>query len=159
MDARLNVFLGGTVGENDWRTPFLAECRAFDIDTSAFFNPVLPAGSWNEEARRKEESAKINADVMLFYICDTKQDGNPLSTFSLVEATVALATMSMREPIVLLDSTGMEGHALKVMDNTYKLLRRTFWNKYIYTDEHRVLLMQTLAYKAQQKAEKAGSRP
>lgn len=153
----LSVFLGGTVGKNDWRKPFIEKCRAEGIDTGAFFNPVVP--TWNEEARKAEESAKINADVMLFYIADPMDGENHVSTYSLVEAAVALATYQMREPIVVIDSEYMTGHAKKVMDASYKLFRASFPHRYVYKGEHADLLVLNLKYRAADKAARMADRP
>lgn len=122
MQNPTHVFLGGTCGNNQWRLGFIAAAVAAGMPSETLFNPVV--ADWNEEAQQKEDSAKAAALVNLFYIADPL-DGTGLSAYSLVEATMALYDRP-ETTVVVLDSSGMTGHALKVMTKTAKDLRRRF---------------------------------
>jgi hypothetical protein len=117
------VFLGGTCAGNNWRPEFIAALIAGGLSAEEIFNPVVP--DWNEEVRRKEEEAKASATHMLFYIADPKQAGNPLSAYSMVEATMAMYDKP-DTTVVVFDNTGIEGHALKAMNQTLKVLKKRF---------------------------------
>jgi len=82
------VFLGGTSGNNDWRDNFILTLVSKGVSKEVLFNPVVK--DWNEEAQTREEKAKKEATHLIFYIADPKQEGDPLSTYSMVEATMAL---------------------------------------------------------------------
>ena len=114
------IFLGGTSGRNDWRRGFVARLVAQGIPSDRFFDPVVD--DWNEAARAREERAKEDPNLLLFFVGDPKQPGNPLSAFSLVEATLAVCNDPERT-VVVLDVDGVEGHARKVLEQTEKLLR------------------------------------
>lgn len=117
------VFLGGTCGNNLWRTGFIAALVARGVSPDVFFDPVVKV--WNEEARIVEEDAKKNASYLVFYIADPKDQNLPISIFSLVEATMALYDQPDRT-IVVFDAEGMSGHALKVMNASLKALKKRF---------------------------------
>lgn len=117
------VFLGGTAANNNWRDGFIQTLVARGVPHGCIFNPVVK--DWNEEAQRREEKAKVVASHTVFYISDPKQDGNPLSAYSMVEATMALYDMPERS-VVVFDTEGMSGHPLKAMNQTLKVLRKRF---------------------------------
>lgn len=116
------VFLGGTAANNNWRESF-TEALAVHGLSEYLFNPVVK--DWNEEAQRREEEAKANASHLVFYIAAPKQDGNPLSAYSMVEATMALYDKP-EISVVVFDIEGMEGHPLKAMNQTLKVLKKRF---------------------------------
>ena len=120
--ARL-VFLGGTAGNNAWREGFIERLINRGVGKECLFNPVVT--DWNDEARIKEEAAKRDATHHLYYIASPKQDGNPLSAYSMVEATVALAKHP-KNTVVVFDHEGMDGHAAKAMKQAEKVLRTEF---------------------------------
>jgi len=117
------VFLGGTVGKNDWRDGFIARIVSRGVPGTTIFNPVV--ADWNEEARRQEEEAKRHASHHIYYLADPKQEGNPLSAYSMVEAAIALHE-SPKNTVVVFDTEGMSGHALKAMKQTENVLRTRF---------------------------------
>ena len=119
------IFLGGTAANNDWRTPFTAALIDAGVHPTAIFNPVVK--DWNEAAQAREEAAKANATIHVYYIADPKQEGNPLSAYSMVEATMALYD-HIDTAVVVFDTTGMSGHPLKAMDQTRKVLSKRFPN-------------------------------
>ncbi|SRR6266496_2161524 len=86
------VFLGGTSGNNNWRDHFISILVSKGITKEVLFNPVVK--DWNEKAQAREEKVKKEATHLIFYIADPKQEGNPLSTYSMVEATMALLRSS-----------------------------------------------------------------
>ena len=74
------VFLGGTVANNNWREAFVESLAIRGVPTNIFFNPVVKG--WTVEARQREEEAKKAATHLVFYLADTKQDGNPLKAMN-----------------------------------------------------------------------------
>ena len=117
------IFLGGTAANNNWRGDFVRELMNRGLKEDNFFNPVV--SEWNDEAQRREETAKREAAYLVFYIADPKQDGNPLSAYSMVEATMALYDKPERT-VVIFDTDGMNGHPLKAMNQTLKVLITRF---------------------------------
>lgn len=111
------VFLGGTCGTNNWRERFIAELKKLGLTDEEIFNPVV--AEWNEDAQAREEAAKEEACVLMFYIGDPG-DGT-LSAYSMVEATMALYDKPDRT-VVVFDDTGLEGHAAKAMKQVQKVL-------------------------------------
>lgn len=116
------VFLGGTTGNNPWRRAFIRRLVERGVPEDALFDPVVD--DWNDEARAREEQAKADADLVLFYLGDPQQPGLPLSAFSLVEAVIAVC----REPsrtIVVLDAESIDNeHAGKVYAHSRDVLRK-----------------------------------
>lgn len=123
------VFLGGTAANNNWRDNLIERLVAAGIKKEALFNPVVK--DWNKKAQEKEESAKRNASHLVFYIADPKQEGNPLSAYSMVEATMALYDKPDRS-IVVFDTEGISGHALKAMNQTLKVFKARFPKQNIF---------------------------
>lgn len=117
------VFLGGTAANNDWRTGLIERVVARGVAKECLFDPVVK--DWNAEAQAKEENAKRNASHHLYYIASPRQDGNPLSAYSMVEATIALAKHP-ENTVVVFDHEGMDGHPAKAMKQTEKVLRAEF---------------------------------
>jgi uncharacterized phage-like protein YoqJ len=117
------VFLGGTVGNNPWRVELIDRLIDRGVDVGCLFNPVV--SNWNEEAQAREEDAKALADYMIFYLGSPEQDDNPISAYSMVEATMALYD-APKTTVVVFDHNGIEGHALKAVKQTEKVLRKRF---------------------------------
>lgn len=123
------LFLGGTSANNKWRDGFTDALISRGVPAGAIFNPVV--ADWNEEAQANEEHAKANASHLLFYIGSPMQEGNPLSTYSMVEATMALYDKNDRT-VVVFDPAGIEGHFLKALHQTRKVLQSRFPGARIY---------------------------
>lgn len=117
------VFLGGTAANNNWRDGLIEALVSRGVSPDVLFNPVVK--DWNEEVQRREETAKTEASHLVFYIADPKQEGNPLSAYSMVEATMALYDKPERT-VVVFDTDGMSGHPLKAMNQTLKVLKTRF---------------------------------
>lgn len=124
------VFLGGTCGNNHWRDRYIDDAVALGIEPSAFFNPVVT--NWNEEAQHNEEVAKATATELLFYLADPGENGNQLSAYSMVEATMALYDQPDRT-IVVFDNDFMVGHAKKAMQQVQRVLHARFPKANIFT--------------------------
>ena len=123
------LFLGGTAANNRWRDGFTDALMARGVSSDIIFNPVV--AEWNEEAQAREEKAKASASHLLFYIANPMQEGNPLSAYSMVEATMALYDKGDRT-VVVFDSNGMEGHFLKALNQTRKVIQARFPDARIY---------------------------
>jgi len=118
--AKPLVFLGGTSGRNPWRKAFIERLAARGIPKSGLFDPVVD--DWNDAAREREERAKEDAGVLLYYLGDPGEPGMHVSAFALVEATLGVC----REPersMVVFDCGSVTGHARKVYEQSAKLLR------------------------------------
>lgn len=127
------VFLGGTAANNDWRKGFIEALVSQGVSSEVLFNPVV--ADWNEEAQRREESAKAEASYLVFYIADPRQEGNPLSAYSMLEATMALYDKRERT-VVVFDIEGMSGHPLKAMNQALKVLKKRFPDANIFGTPH-----------------------
>ena len=114
------VFLGGTAANNEWRHGFMNRLVGRGVELKQLFNPVVK--DWNAAAQAKEEAAKRDASYQIYYLAAPMQDGNPLSAYSMVEATMALYDKP-KTTVIVFDTSGMEGHALKAMKQTEKVLR------------------------------------
>lgn len=123
------VFLGGTVANNNWREGFIERLVASGVNREVLFNPAVK--DWNKEAQEKEEAAKKEASHFMFYIADPKQEGNPLSAYSMVEATMALYD-NPQKTVVVFDTEGISGHALKATNQTLNVLKKRFPNCNIF---------------------------
>jgi hypothetical protein len=118
------VLLGGTVGNNNWRDNIYADLDERDVDASGLFNPVV--ADWNEEAQANEERHKVEDDFLLFFLGNPEQPGNPLSTYSLIEATMALYDRP-DSTAVCFDHDSIDGaHFQKAMRQTERVLRARF---------------------------------
>ena len=62
---------------------------------------------------------------MLYYLGDPKEEGNRVSFYSLLEATMALYDAPART-VVVFDATGMPKHAEKATNKAYKDLKKRF---------------------------------
>ncbi len=89
------------------------------VPEQVFFDPVVD--DWNDEAREREERAKAEADLLVFYAGDPRESGLPLSAFTLVEATLAVCRDPHRT-LVVFDLDAVQGHARKVYAQTLELL-------------------------------------
>lgn len=66
MENSIKIFLGGTIGEKDWRQILIPFLEKYNID---YFNPVLPQEvDWTEEARINEEMQKKICNIHLYVI-------------------------------------------------------------------------------------------
>jgi len=86
--ANAVVFLGGTVGTNNWREALIKNVTARGVRPNQLFNPVVD--DWNEEAQRREDEVKATARYVVFYIALPGTEGNEFSVYSLVELILAL---------------------------------------------------------------------
>lgn len=125
----ISVFLGGTVANSNWRKSFIADLVSAGVDESTIFDPVVP--DWTPECQAAEDSAKATAKFNLFYLCDPKQEGNPVSVYSLVEATMGLYDQPSNTVIVF-DNEGYSGHTLKSLTKSQKDLMKRFPNGLIF---------------------------
>lgn len=112
--------LGGTCGNNDWRESFIERLIARGVPRECFFDPVVEG--WNEQARAREERAKREAALLLFYVADPKEESSPLSAYAMVEATLAVCTQPART-VVVFEPSGISGHARKALEQTERVLR------------------------------------
>jgi hypothetical protein len=124
------LFLGGTVGQNNWREGFIKSLKGNGVKDEAIFNPVVK--DWNEEAQDKEEIAKKAATHMMFYLGSPKEPGIPVSAYSLVEATMSLYDKP-KTTVVVFDQEGIEGHSLKAYKQTEKVLKKRFPDAHIFS--------------------------
>lgn len=118
------VFLSGTCGNNQWRDDVIKKLLESGVASERIFNPVVK--DWNADCQAREEAAKKDADYLLYYIADPKQDGLNISAYSLVEATMALYDKCDRTVLVF-DVDGLSTHATKAMQQAQTAFRsRTF---------------------------------
>ncbi len=130
------IFLGGTSGNNNWRDHFISALASNGIKKEILFNPVVK--DWNEGAQTREEKAKKEATHLIFYIADPKQEGNPLSTYSMVEATMALYDYP-EQTVAIFNTEGMVGHPLKVMNQVFKVLKNRFPQANIFATQQEAI--------------------
>lgn len=123
------IFLGGTVGNNNWRIQFIENLVALGFNENEIFNPVVE--DWNEEAQIREDTAKTESRYMIYYLADPMQGPNAISAYSMVEATMALYDDRERT-VVVFDMTGLEGHALKSYRKTASDLKKRFADANIF---------------------------
>ncbi len=117
------IFLGGTCGKNNWREELIDKLQNEGVDTSPLFNPVVP--DWTPECQAAEDEAKETSDLMVYYIADPKQEGNPISAYSMIEACMGLYDDPERT-IVVFEGSGMVDHAKKAQEKTEKDFRNRF---------------------------------
>ena len=115
------IFLGGTTGANKWRDGFTDTLVARGVSSHDIFNPVVE--HWDEAARATEEKVKAECGYLMFYL-GNPGNGQP-SAYSMVEATMALYDKPERT-VVLFDTAGFEGHALKAMTQSFNVLKVRF---------------------------------
>jgi len=114
------VFLGGTAGKNHWRHGFIERLGARGVPKAGLFDPVV--ADWDDAAREREERAKADAEVLLFYLGNPEEPELHVSSFGLVEATLSVCREPQRT-IAVFDADSVSGHARKVYAQTAKLLR------------------------------------
>lgn len=109
----INVFLGGTCGNNHWREGFIEKLVALGVPRETIFNPVV--ADWNEEAQAREDEAKKSAKYALFYLASPMDDNLKVSLYSWVEALLAFGYDSKYsgQPVIVFDFDGYGKHALK----------------------------------------------
>jgi hypothetical protein len=128
------IFLGGTVGANNWRTeiviPSLIE-RGVPAET--LFNPVVE--HWDKQAQEREDEAKRVADYLLYVLASPDPHGHTsnVSAYSLVEATMHLYD-ALDRTVVVLDTAGMPRHTAKAMTKAVSDLRKRFPDAPIFDD-------------------------
>ncbi len=127
------VFLGGTAGNNTWRDGFIDRLVARGVARETLFNPVVK--DWNEAAQAKEEAAKRDASHQLYFLADPMQPGNPVSAYSMVEATMALYDKP-KTTVVVFDTAGIDpkSHTAKAAKQAEKVLRARFPKANIFSD-------------------------
>lgn len=108
------IFLGGTVGVNDWRKErAIPQLLALGVPASAIFDPVVE--DWDEAAQANEDRVKREAAVVLYYIASPGTGASDVSAYSLVEAVMALYDDPQRA-VVVFDTAGMSKHVTKAID-------------------------------------------
>ncbi len=131
------VFLGGTCANNNWRDSLIEELFNRGVPRECLFNPVV--AHWDAAAQENEERAKASASHRLFYLADPKQQGNPLSYYSAVEATMALYDHP-DTTVVVFDNEGIEGQYLKASNQAEKVLRKRHPNAVILGSRQEAIL-------------------
>jgi len=121
------VFLGGTVGTNNWRDDLITAVTARGVNPAQLFNPVVD--DWNDEAQRREDEIKTTARYVLFYIALPGTAGNEVSIYSLVELVLAL--MDDRDTgrdrtVAAFNTEGMSPHVAKHINKAVHDLRARF---------------------------------
>ena len=142
--ANISVFLGGTCANANWRPSFINELVKAGVSASTIFNPIVP--DWTPECQAAEDVAKATAKYNLFYLCDPKQEGNPVSVYSLVEAVMGLYDQPSNT-VVVFDNAGYNGQALKSLAKSEQDMRKRFPNGLIFgsRDEALKFLIERLA--------------
>lgn len=114
MTSCLTLFLGGTVGESQWRDKLIPLLEESNL---GFFNPVVK--DWNESARLKEYSIKGSPLTVEVYVI-TK---GMLGVFSIAEA-VDDSNKKPEKTIFCVLREGFEKHQLKSLDATEELITK-----------------------------------
>lgn len=117
------VFMGGTVGNNQWRNVVLEQLATRGIDLSQLFNPVVP--EWTQESQAREEEVKKQATHLLYFIGSPMLEDSTLSAYSMVEATMSLYDHP-KKTVIVFDNTGISGLALKSMQQAELVLTTRF---------------------------------
>jgi hypothetical protein len=126
-DMGAQVYLGGTVGVNDWRDRVTASLAAQGVDVGLFFNPVV--GDWNQEAQTREDRVKATAPHLVYVIGNPGTPGNEVSAYSLVELVLALVDdrdQGTRRTVAVFDTTGMSDHVTRAITKTVRDLKQRF---------------------------------
>lgn len=125
------VFLGGTCGKpsdpdyHRWREDLVVPALvAAGVPQELLFNPVVDV--WNEAAQRQEDEVKNDPDTILFFYIGSPRNGESVvSSYSLVELTMALYDHQDRVAAVF-DLSNSPAHAAKVMRKVHRDLTRRF---------------------------------
>src|SRR3989344_3965423 len=118
------VFLGGTCGANQWRKGFIERLVARGIPSERLFDPVVE--HWDAAAQQREDAMKADPAVtILYYLGDPGEEGNRLSYYSLLEATMGLYDAPARTAVVF-DSTGMPPRITKSNNKACADLKKRF---------------------------------
>lgn len=120
------IFLGGTIGANNWRTEIVIP--AFierGISEDELFNPVFE--HWGPKEHAIEDEAKRTANYLFYVLASPNPLGSTtnVSAYSLVEATMGLYDEPERI-VVVVDTTGMPKHTEKAMKKAMRDLRMRF---------------------------------
>jgi hypothetical protein len=122
-----SIFLGGTVGNSNWRTSFIADLVKVGVPEAGLFNPVVP--NWTPECQAAEDEAKAIATFNLFYLTNPEIGENAVSVYSIVEAIMCLYDQPSNTVIVFdFANSGYPAHTLKALAKTEKDLRKRFPN-------------------------------
>lgn len=127
--ATISLFLGGTVAHSTWRKSLIGALVVSGVDRESIFDPTT--NEWTLDCQAEEDAAKASAKFNLFYLCDPRQDGNPVSVYSLVEAVMGLYDQPSNT-IVVFDNEGYTGHALKSLIKAEQDLINRFPNGLIF---------------------------
>lgn len=125
------AILDGTVGNNPWRTKFLEKAQAAGLDTSKFFNPVVPI--WSPELAKREEAIRQHATLHIFYLGSPMQEGRQLSGMALAQAHRQL----YREEdnvVIIYNYDGIEGHQLKTFKKMIRDMQGRWPSANIFED-------------------------
>lgn len=114
------IFLSGTVGKNNWRENFTTKLTAGGISPDYIFNPVVPAETWNERAKRCQR-----ATILLYYLGLSYHDQNTSSPYSIIEIMTSLLDDEKRT-IAVTDTKAVTGHSLKILTHFRDILRYRF---------------------------------
>lgn len=125
------IFLGGTCGGNNWRQDFISNLVKSGVKEDQIFNPVVP--EWNDAAQVAEENAKANCSHMIYFISDPKEEGNPVSAYSLLEAAMGLYDKPETTVVIFdHDAVANNKHIAKVFKQSEKILKKRFPNANIF---------------------------
>jgi len=124
------IFLGGTVGSNNWREAFTKLLLDSGVPNEAIFNPVVE--NWTPECQAVEDRVKREAAFNLFFIGNPKNANSEISAYSLVEAVMGLYDEAART-IVVFDLSDFSEHVSKAMRKIESDLRHRFPSRMIYS--------------------------
>jgi hypothetical protein len=142
------VFLGGTVGLNNWRKALvIPELLRWGVKEEQIFDPVVE--DWNAEAQAKEDAAKAESRFMLFYISNPYTPGNEVSAYSLVEAVMGLYDEPDRT-VVVFNLEGLSISTGKSMKKIIKDLKTRFPDSYIFDGVYTAISFLSTKLKEQQ---------
>lgn len=127
------IFLGGTVGANNWRIDAIAELTRRGIPRGALYDPTVDV--WTEEIQAREDAVKRDATYQLYVIAHPGGTSDAVSTYSLVEAVMGLYDAPART-IVSIDTSVMSGHAKVALRKVLKNLRARFPSAPIFDEPH-----------------------
>jgi hypothetical protein len=128
-EKHIAVFLGGTCGENKWREGFIENLVSRGINRESLFNPIVE--DWTPEDQEREDAAKSSAQHLLFYIGNPHPDNNEMSSYSMVEAVMALYDSPSRA-VVVIDKSDLEGHQHKALCKIERDVRQRFGARPIF---------------------------
>jgi len=110
----LTLFLGGTVGESNWREDLIPLLEHENLE---YFNPIVD--DWNDSAREKEYQVKNSSNTVEVYVITKDMKG----VFSIAEAVDA-SNKKPEKTIFMIDRIGFDEHQLKSLDATLDLIQK-----------------------------------